>query len=192
MTRTTITGIEDLRAALADLTRQLRGRVLRTALAAGARLVRDEARRLAPVLAAPVRSKGRLIRKPGTLRKAISVRTSKLARRRGDVGVFVNVRPAKGAKLRGGAVVRASQRGADNPDDPYYWRWVEFGRQGRAAAPARRRVPAVQRGRQALRAVGTLAPVRFLQRSAARLPDALREFQRQVGPAITKLNQRKP
>jgi HK97 gp10 family phage protein len=55
-------------------------------------------------------------RKPGTVKQAIRVRTSKADRRAGDVGVFVNVRPAK-----------AGQRGAKNPNDPFYWRWLEFG-----------------------------------------------------------------
>jgi len=55
-------------------------------------------------------------RTPGTVRKAIAVRTSKLARRKGDVGVFVNVRPAK-----------KGARGAKSKTDPFYWRWLEFG-----------------------------------------------------------------
>lgn len=107
----TVKGLPDLRAALAGIAPKLRRQALRNALAAGARLVRDEARRIAPVLSAPSP-----FRSPGTLRKAISVRTSKQARRRGDVGVFVNVRPAK-----------KGQRGARSRTDPYYWRFVEFG-----------------------------------------------------------------
>ena len=119
-----VTGIPDLRAALAGIVPKLRARALRNALAAGARIVRDEARRNAPVInasAVPVR-KG--YRKPGTLRKAISVRTSKVARRAGDVGVFVNVRPAK----RGA-------RGGKSPTDPFYWRFVEFGTKSAKSVP---------------------------------------------------------
>lgn len=119
-----VLGIPDLRAALMGVVPKLRVRALRNALSAGARLVRDEARRATPVLAAPIRRKGIVVRNPGTLRKAISVRTSKIARRRGDVGVFVNVRPAK----RGA-------RGANSPTDPFYWRFVEFGTKFVAARP---------------------------------------------------------
>lgn len=134
-----VTGIPDLRAALAGIVPKLRVRALRNALAAGARLVRDEARRAAPVISAaavPVR-KG--YRKPGTLRKAISVRTSKVARRAGDVGVFVNVRPAK----RGA-------RGAKAPGDPFYWRFVEFGT--KTAGPRPFLAKGAQRLDQALQA----------------------------------------
>ena len=116
----TITGLPELKKALAEIPNKLRVRALRNALAAGARVVQKEARRLTPVLKLSTLS-GRYAfrkgyRKPGTVRKAISVRTSKVARRGGDVGVFVNVRPAK----RGA-------RGGRNPRDPFYWRWINFG-----------------------------------------------------------------
>lgn len=149
-------GIPDLKAALAGIVPKLRVRALRNALAAGARVVQREARaKAAPVLSAasvPVR-KG--YRKSGTVRKAISVRTSSIARRKGDVGVFVNVRPAK----RG-------QRGAKNPNDPFYWRWLEFGANH---MPARE----------------------FLQAGGKRLGEALQVFKRTIGPQIAKLNKPK-
>ena len=151
-----VSGIPDLKAALAGIVPKLRVRALRNALAAGARVVQREARaQAAPMLSAasvPVR-KG--YRKPGTVSKAISVRTSKISKRKGDVGVFVNVRPAK----RG-------QRGAKNPNDPFYWRWLEFGAkhmQGRG----------------------------FLQAGAQRLGEALQVFKRAIGPQIAKLNKPK-
>jgi hypothetical protein len=116
MTITTrLTGLAELRAALLGLAPRLRRRVLRNSLAAGARVFRDEARRLAPILAAPIVRRGVLIRKPGTLRKAIRVRTSKASTRAGNVGVFVNVVPAK-----------AGNRGRYSPNDPFYWRFQKF------------------------------------------------------------------
>lgn len=111
-----ITGIQDIKKALAGIVPKLRRRALRNALAAGVRVVRDRARSAAPVLSAAAPAVRRGYRSLGLLRKQIVVRTSKVARRAGDVGVFVNVRPAK-----------AGQRGARSPADPYYWRWVEFG-----------------------------------------------------------------
>lgn len=142
-----VNGLAELRAALLELSPKLRRRALRNALAAGGRVFRDQARRLAPVLAAPIVRQGRVIRQPGTLRKALTVRTSKIARRAGDVGVFVNVRPAKGAA-----------RGAKSPTDPFYWRFVEFGTKNMSARPFLR--PAASNGAgEALRRIEqTLGP----------------------------------
>lgn len=170
-----VQGLDELKQALKGLPANLRRRVLRNALAAGARVFRDEARRLAPVLQAPIVRGGQLIRKPGTVRDAIRTRTSKQSRRQGDVGVFVNVVPAKGAKfksvgvrigrvkVRGRVQTARSQRGARSPNDPYYWRFLEFGTSKMQASP-------------------------FLQPAAAKQGDALRAFERTIGPAVLKLN----
>lgn len=108
-----VQGLDQVIEALKGLPLKLRQRVLRNALAAGGRLVRDDARAGAPVLREPMKAP---YRTPGLVRKSIVVRTSKQDRRAGDVGVYVNVRPAK----RG-------QRGAKSKTDPFYWRWLEFG-----------------------------------------------------------------
>ncbi len=163
MITTRVSGLPDLKAALQGIAPKLRVRALRTALAAGARLVRDDAKRRAPVLSPLLKTPRR---KPGTVRDAISVRTSKIARRQGDVGVFVNVRPAAGARFRQGRLVRASQRGANSPNDPFYWRFLEFGTAKMRARP-------------------------FLQPAAARLAQALEVFKAKIGPAIEKLNRPK-
>lgn len=112
-------GFEQLAQRLREIAPAMRKRVLRNALAAGGRLVRDEARRHPPVLRAAVP-----YRTAGLVRKSIVVRTSKIARRAGDVGVFINVRPAK-----------AGLRGARSKSDPYYWRWLEFGTVKMRATP---------------------------------------------------------
>jgi HK97 gp10 family phage protein len=135
-----ITGLQDAVTALRGLVPKLRKKAILDALRAGGRVFRDEARRLTPVLAVPVRRRGRVVRKPGTVRRAISVRTSKSARAAGDLGVFVNVRPAK-----------RSARGAYSPDDPYYWQWLEFGRFGQA--PARMLQRAASRASSALQLI---------------------------------------
>jgi len=145
-----ITGLEDMRQQLQSIAPKLRVRAIRNALAAGARLVRDEAKRRAPVLssATPVP-----YRTPGTVKRAISVRTSKTARRAGDVGVFINVRPLK-----------RQERSGKNPRDPFYWRFLEFGKHMRARA--------------------------FLRPAAERLQDALAKIVATLGPAVEKLNRR--
>jgi HK97 gp10 family phage protein len=111
-----VTGIPELKRELAAIVPKLRVRALRNALAAGARVVQRAARGAAPVLNPASLAVRKGYRTPGLVRKAISVRTSKLARRRGDVGVFVNVRPAK-----------KGLRGAKSKLDPFYWRFIEFG-----------------------------------------------------------------
>jgi len=142
-----VKGLDELKRKLADVPKALRKRVLRNALAAGAREVRDVAKRNAPVLTLGTSLKAPY-RKPGTVKQAIRVRTSKADRRAGDVGVFVNVRPAK-----------AGQRGAKNPNDPFYWRFLEFGTKKMPARP-------------------------FLQRATSALPKALTIFQERIAKWI--------
>lgn len=182
-----IAGLEAAIATLKGLPDKLRKRALRNALAVAARIVRDAARRKTPVLSAsdPAVRKG--WRKPGTLRKAITVRTSKLARRAGNVGVFVNVRPAKGAKFSGGRQVKASQRGAKNPNDPFYWRFVNW--DINPAGFDRSKEGKAQRRKLNKSGAPKSRPgVRFLEAGAAKLGAALEAFKNALGPALKKLN----
>ena len=176
-----VQGIPDLRAALKGIVPKLRVRALRNALAAGARVVQKAARAATPVLSASAPAVLRGHRKPGTVRKAISVRTSKLARRKGDVGVFVNVRPAK-----------KGARGAKNPNDPFYWRFIEFGtqahRKGSKSSYTSRGKLITRRHRRGSSATKAF---RFLQTGAGKLPEALGVFLRTIGPQIAKLNKPK-
>lgn len=142
-----VNGINDLKAALAAIPIKLRKKILLGALRKAARVVSRDAKTLAPVLQAPIK-----YRTKGLVRRKISVRTSKIARKAGDVGVFINVRPApKGS------------RGAKNPADPFYWRFLEFGTKKMTARP-------------------------FLTKAADKLPEALKVFESEVGPQIQKLN----
>lgn len=164
-------GFDDLAAKLRAIVPALRKKALRNALAAGARVVRDDARRAAPVL----QKINNPYRAPGTVRNAISVRTSKAASRAGDVGVFVNVRPAKGAKFKTKTTrvlglrfksrvqTRASQRGAKSKTDPFYWRFLEFGTRKMSKKP-------------------------FLQPAAKRLPQALEVFTASLGKWFERTN----
>lgn len=176
-----ITGLDGAIATLKGLPDKLRKRALRNALAAGGRLVRDAAKRATPILSAsdPAVRKG--WRKPGTLKKAITVRTSKQSLKKGDVGVFVNVRPAK-----------QGNRGAKNPNDPFYWRFIEFGTKPRRKGE---RSQSIVRGRLKTRRhrknTGATKAYKFLQRGADMLPAALGVFLAKIGPAIEKLNRPK-
>lgn len=174
MTRTqAVQGADAAAHALLGVPDKLRRRVLRNALASGARLVRNAAQAAAPVLAKPTRR-----RTPGLLRKSIKVRTSKRDRSGGNVGVFVNVRPAgKG------------QRGAASPLDPYYWRWIEFGRSaGQVRRKVRTRKQLVRRVHVAR--VGPMPAAGFLQAGARQLPAALDVITPAVARGVAKLNRR--
>jgi HK97 gp10 family phage protein len=116
-------GIDDFVAKLKLITPTLRKRVILNALKAGARLVSKEAKRLVPVMR-PGAALSAPFRNVATVKKAIRVRISKADRREGNIGVFVNVKPAK-----------AGQRGAKNPNDPFYWRFLEFGTKKMPARP---------------------------------------------------------
>lgn len=170
-----LTGVDEFKRALTELPKVLRRRVLRNALAEGARVIQRPAKAAAPVLTLPTRR-----RRPGTVRTNIAVRTSKLARQRGDVGVYVGVKPLRGARER-----KLGRRGADNPNDPFYWWWQEFG-----WTPAGRRGSrSVRRASQARR--GRIPGKRFLSAAAQNHgPAAIATFMRAVVPQIEKLNRK--
>jgi hypothetical protein len=175
-----VTGLPDLREALAGIVPKLRVRALRNALTAGARLVQRAARAATPVLKLSTRSgqaayrKG--YRKPGTVKQAISVRQSKVARRQGNVGVFVNVRPAKGGA-----------RGAKSYRDPFYWRWLNWGwnPRGQGGGSSARLAHRKRAGAK------SKPGAEFLESGARMLSAALAEFTKRIGPAIEKLNRPK-
>lgn len=180
-----VSGLPDLREALRGVVPKLRVRAIRNALAAGARVVRSGAQAAAPVLdlgnpgSRSAFKSGR--RKPGTVRKALAVRTSKRERRAGNVGVFVNVRPARGAA-----------RGGKSPNDPFYWRWLNFGwnparkSHGAGAAGARLRRRLNKEG-----AAKSVPGAHFLEAGAARLSQALGIIMQALPKAIEKLNRPK-
>lgn len=175
-----ITGMEEALATLRGLPDKLRRRALRNALSAGARIVRDEAGLRTPVLKTSTYSGAsalrRGVRKVGTVKKSISVRTSKLSRREGNVGVFVNVRPSK-----------ITSRGAKNPDDNFYWRWLNWG--WNPAGGARSKADRKERRRLNKTGAEKRKPgAKFLEAGAKKLGAALDAFKRVIGVELQKLN----
>lgn len=178
---TTATGLPELKEALLAIPAKLRKRALMNALRAAGRDVQADAVAVSRrhQIAAPIRNKaGQIIRKPGTVTNAIRVRRSKSAERSGDLGVFVNVKPLPGAKFKtvtkkgffGGKIrkrvmVKSSMRGASNPDDPYYWRFLNFGTKRMRGA-------------------------RFLEEGAKALPRGIQTFYAKIIPAIERLNKK--
>lgn len=116
-----VEGFKDLERAIDELTEDLARRVLRGSLRDAAQVVARGARARAPVLS---RTDSR--RTPGLIKRNIVVLNSKQARREGMVGVYVRVR-----RLTKGAIAAfkkaTGRKGADNPFDPFYWWWLEFG-----------------------------------------------------------------
>lgn len=173
-----LNGLSDAVAALNELPAKLRKGPIRPALRKAARLVQIEIRRRTPVLkrttfggASALR---RGVRKVGTVQRAVSVRTSRLATRQGDVGVFVNVKPLKGG-------------GANNPNDPYYWRWIDKGWN-----PARSSVSKRERRALNRRNAPKIKPGAFFMRAgASKLPDAARVFEQELGPAVQRFQARR-
>jgi hypothetical protein len=114
------------------------------------------------------------------VRNAISVRTSKRDRREGNVGVFVNVRPAK-----------AGARGAKSRQDPFYWRWLEFGwnpASNELGGAVGRKGKAYRRKLNKSTDAKIRTGWRFLEEGAKRLSDALSVFSAKLRPAIEKLD----
>ena len=146
-------GVDELKRALEQVPDKLKKKGLLKALRLAGNVVRDAARVAAPILQTTTP-----YRKKGTVRRAIAVRTSKFARKRGDIGVFVGVRPLRGARTN-----RLGAAGAKNPNDPYYWHFVEFGTNKMARRP-------------------------FLSVGARKLEQAASVFMREATAAVNQLN----
>lgn len=183
-----IKGLNEFKAKMVQLPVQLQKKHMRTMMRDAMKLVRDDARANAPKLTTPVTKNGMPTRLPGTLRNAISVRTSRAEEKAGNVGVFVNVRPLPGNKYRSAGtktnkdgytsrryvLVKKSERGADNPRDPYYWRWIEFGTKGRKTKGGK--------------ALGAVRPYKFLQGAADKLQAAADKFSANLQAWVAKTN----
>lgn len=128
-----VKGLDELKAALQQMPDRIRKRAVGKALRAAGRVIRDEARARVPILSEPSKN-----RRPGVLKRAIAVRRSKIAARQRLVGVFINVRPLKSVLAGTKSATRKAELGpvgANNPNDPFYWRFVEFGTRKMRARP---------------------------------------------------------
>lgn len=120
-----VDGLEPLKAELAKLAPEMRKGPARTALRAAMKPVLDIAYAQTHILPRNIFKRGKMIRRAGTLRRALKIRSSRDVNKTGDVGVFVNYKPLKRSAIQ--AFKEATgRRAADNPDDPFYWRWTVF------------------------------------------------------------------
>jgi len=119
-----ISGLVEINRALNALPKRLDKKLLDKALIQGAMLVRDEARRRVPLLREPDARRRR-----GTLQRAI--RAARVRPERYRATVYVRVRRLTFRQVSN-FKKRAAKKGhkwsgAYNPNDPYYWVFVEFG-----------------------------------------------------------------
>ena len=120
-----VTGIDSLREELAKLAPELRRGPAQRALRNGAEPVLAAAIAATPILAADIYRRGHLIRRKGTLKRALKIRNSKDTNAAGDVGVFINFKPLKKGAISAFKAA-TGRKGSANPDDPFYFRWVIF------------------------------------------------------------------
>jgi HK97 gp10 family phage protein len=123
MSKVQIQGMRELSRALRELPQRVATNDLQAATAAGARLIRDDARIKAPVYTGPV-AQGHPA--PGTLRKSIITKNIRELSDRVRRVVFVLVRHGKQFQKMGKKQINR---------DAFYWRFVEFGSKKMSARP---------------------------------------------------------
>jgi len=125
-----IAGLRELLQGLSDLPAELGKGAIYAALGGAGRVVRDDAKARAPVLQTPTKN-----RNAGTVRDAIRVSRSRINKgQNGLWEVIVRVKPLKGKQIKKFKAA-TGRTGAQNPNDPYYWWWLEFGTSKMAARP---------------------------------------------------------
>lgn len=122
-----VTGLKELKQRLSTLERKAKNRIAVKAMRRGGVIIRDQARANAPLLKEKVPH-----RKRGTLKKNIIASTK--PQKDGSVRTIIFVRSLKNSKIiefKG----KTGKGGAHNPNDPFYWRFVEFGTSKMPAQP---------------------------------------------------------
>lgn len=122
-----VTGLKELGQALENLGRKTKNKLGAKAMRRGGVIIRDQARANAPLLKEKVPH-----RKRGTLKKAIITNTK--VNKSGNVRTKIYVRKLKNEKIEE-FKASSGKSGAKNPNDPYYWRFVEFGTSKMPARP---------------------------------------------------------
>ena len=172
-------GVDQLKRALASVTKQIRTKAIRSALRDGGKVIQKAAQSNAPVLKTIQPN-----RRPGTIKRNIVVRASKFARRKKDEGVYISVRPLKGARQN-----KLGKAGANNPNDPFYWWFVEFGTKPRIHKANRRK--AMKFGNQFATQVkhpGNKGQFFMTRAAKSHGQAAINAFMRSVVPKIEQFN----
>lgn len=121
-----VLGLKEIQATLNKLPVRLGEKVVRAALRAAAQVMRKDAQSRVPILKKP-----KYGRKPGTVRNAITIRRSK----QDKYGVYLGVKPLSAKKIKDFKGGKTNKNTAYNPDDPWYWVFLEFGTSKRDKIP---------------------------------------------------------
>jgi HK97 gp10 family phage protein len=113
-----VKGLRELDRTLKQLPARLGEKVMRAALRAAGQVIRKDAITRVPILKAPSK-----YRKPGTVKRAIVIKRS----RKDKFGVYVTVRGLKAKQIKAFKGGKVNKAAAQNPDDPFYWLFLEFG-----------------------------------------------------------------
>lgn len=122
-----VEGLSQIHKALSELGRKVSNKIAVKAMREGGKIVREQARQNAPVL-----SQSTPYRRAGTLKKAIKSSTKVL--KNGKIGTVIRVKELTAKQIET-FKVRSGKKGALNPKDPYYWRFLEFGTSKMPAKP---------------------------------------------------------
>jgi HK97 gp10 family phage protein len=116
-------GLSELRAALLRFPQEFDRKVLNASLLKGAKLMSDKAKENAPIL--NLQASGLVRRTPGTIVRNIRARTGvPISGMTATVIVGVRRMSNKNILAFKGST---GKDGEANPDDPFYWRFMEFG-----------------------------------------------------------------
>ncbi|EPJ3801829.1 HK97-gp10 family putative phage morphogenesis protein [Morganella morganii] len=122
-----ISGLSELSRKMQELGRKVSGNISRRAMNNGADVLKKEIRQRVPVL-----EKTTPRRRRGTVKR--NIRSKTRLRRNGQVKTRIWVKSLPGKKVK--AFKQATGKSAAlNPDDPFYWWFVEFGTSKMAAKP---------------------------------------------------------
>lgn len=113
-----VKGLREIERTLKALPARLGEKVMRAALRAAGQVIRKDARSRVPILSSPTK-----YRKPGTVKNAIVIRKS----RKDKFGVYVGIKLLKAKQIKAFKGGKVNKRAAQNPDDPFYWLFLEFG-----------------------------------------------------------------
>lgn len=154
-----VKGMRELSEALRQLPQRIARNALRQSVAAGASVIRSDAKARAPMATAPP-GPGQPL--PGTLKRSILIRH--LSERSGLTSqtYVVGVRHGKRYRKQG--------KKGNRSQDAYYWRWVEFGTVKMSARPFLR--PAFEANKEkAVQVIGEYL-ARRIPEEVATLPGA--------------------
>lgn len=170
---THVKGLAELSAKLKALPPRIAKNALRRAVSAGAAVIRKEAKRLAPISAAPRKRGNGAMSVPGTLKRAamsFSIREQSN-----------QVQQTFGVAFKSGKKEQAKSR------DAYYWKWVEAGHR---IIPRRGKSGNSLKARRNMHRGGFVQGRRFLRDAfTASAPRAIAAIEAKLRADIDKLTQ---